>query len=409
MLISVDALRADHLGAYGYLRATSPAIDALASVGVRYNNALSASEWTLPSHASLLTGLWPDQHGANSQQDLRRIPAGVYTLAERLRAAGYATGGFAGGRWLTPRFGFDQGFDVWGNDDAWEASIQDAAHRFGPARQWLDGLETGRPFFLFVHLYQVHDPYLPPPALMGRFATAPADPMALARPFGDHLPRPDELRAQIALYDADVLATDQAVGQFLRWLDDSGLREDTLIVFTADHGEEFFDHGGTGHGQQHAELLRVPLLMDHPALRQHAARVVDAPTPSVDVVPTMLDLLGLEADPALPGGSRVPDMATQLVRERVAFSGTAHGPGVRAAAWSETHHVVAQDGVRQSYDAVSDPRETADIGYRSGHAAEHLSGEIDAWLSALEPAAPWEPVELDSLTEEQLRALGYLR
>jgi choline-sulfatase len=233
--------------------------------------------------------------------------------------------------------------------------------------------------------------------------------MALARPFGDRLPRSNDLRAQVALYDADVLATDQAIGGFLGWLDAQGLREDTVVVVTADHGEEFFDHGGTGHGQQYAELLRVPLVMDHPGLRAHAVRVVDAPTPSVDVVPTLLDLLGLAPDPLLPGVSRVPAMASEVPPPRLAFSGTAHGPGVRAAVWSETHHLVVQDGERRLFDAVTDPRETMDIAPAIGDGSPGLSRELDGWLAGLQPAAAWEPVELDALTEEQLRALGYLR
>jgi len=311
LLVSIDTLRADHVSAYGYGRHTTPNIDALAEDGVLFRNAVSATMWTLPSHATMLTGLHPDQHGATDEAAPTAIPAEVLTLAERLRAAGYRTGGFAGGRWVHERFGFDSGFDDWATDDDWGQSIQDAAHRFEQVRQWID-TDSHAPFFAFAHVYQVHSPYDPPPPYdslyspdVGRFDRA-----RLAMPF-DHgpLPTPSELDAQIALYDGDLRYTDDRLGELIRWMDDRGVLDDTLVIVTADHGEEFLDHSQVGHGTLHGEVIRVPLVLHHPALAAWAEREVTQPAGAVDLVPTVLDLLGVDGPDPLPGHSLLGAMS----------------------------------------------------------------------------------------------------
>jgi len=310
LFISIDTLRSDHLGCYGYGRNTSPHIDALAARGVRLENHIASAPSTLPSHASMMTSLYPSAHGAEVRTK-RSLGDEVLTLAEALQREGYRTAAFTGGGQLNRSYHLDQGFDVY----------SDRGGGVGPVVnrtiQWLDaGEDGGRPFFLFVHTYEPHHPYNPPAPYDSRFTV----PEMLAK-FGNRVPidlledvkrgervlRPGELEHIEALYDGEIRYTDDHLERLFESLRDKGLWERTLVIFTSDHGEEFGEHGVVGwHGHTlYDELLLVPLIVRFPG-DALAGRVVTAQTRSVDLYPTILDVVGVKPPDRIQGVSILP-------------------------------------------------------------------------------------------------------
>ena len=348
LLVSVDCLRADHLSCYGYERETSPRLDRLAAEGVRFERAWSTTSWTLPAHLSMLTGLPISAHGVDDdrlwlRRDERGEPIppplrGVF-VPEVLRAAGYATAGFYTWKYLEPQFGFGPGFDVYerlghtfyshpvvgpeferlraaGDVEGQRVLLEeypllfDDTHPSSPetidrARGWIDehlAREDGRPFFLFVHLFDVHDPYHPPEPwyslfdpdyegpIDGRRITAPDSPV---HPGMD----PRDLERVISLYDGAIAFVDSEIGRLLDHLEERGVADDTLVVVTADHGEEFFEHGRKTHRNQiHVESVEVPMILRWPG-GLPAGRVVRGNVGLVDVAATLCAAAGVEPPP----------------------------------------------------------------------------------------------------------------
>src|SRR5262245_25328038 len=223
VLVSVDTLRADRLGAYGYKSGRTPAIDALAKQGVLFEQAFSHYPVTLPSHASLLTGLQPPQHGVRNNVGYG-LPEKFTTLAERLKAAGYRTGGVVSSMVLRADTGIAQGFDTYEAPSA--RRVRNPAHAFPQtqgdaslqkALSWLEGAKPGEPFFLFLHLFDPHAPYEPPEPFRTEFKDR--------------------------LYDGEVAYTDSLLARLVEALQQRGLYDGALLVFVSDHGEGLLDHG----------------------------------------------------------------------------------------------------------------------------------------------------------------------
>ncbi|MEM8998581.1 MAG: sulfatase, partial [Acidobacteriota bacterium] len=299
VVIVVDTLRADHLGAYGYAPPTSPTIDGLAERGALFEAAYSTAAYTRPSTASILTGHYPSVHGAVTHAD--SIGPGIATLAERLQGAGYRTAGFYRNGNVGPRFGFARGFDEYvgvekrhRRERRRRGEGAGAAEKNSETGDWLvaeaaipaldafrkDRAETGRPFFLYLHLADPHDPYTPPRDVLSGFLDGPLlpelelfytqprsamteNPSVLRRLTTGQLPwRPNTLEQIVALYDAEIAASDAVIGRVLGHLESLGLAEETVVVVTSDHGEELFERGNSGHGHSHfEEQLHVPLVI----------------------------------------------------------------------------------------------------------------------------------------------------
>ena len=306
LLISVDSLRADRLGVYGSGRETSPTLDRLSREGVLFERALSPTAWTLPAHVTLLSGELPEHHGTVAREDT--IRPDLPLLQESFARHGYETVGFYSGPFLHPFYGFARGFEQYrscetkpvahpyrleevapSHDDRTNRAIQDA---FGG---WV-AKKSERPFFAFVHMWDVHFDYIAPEpwgsmfdphytgALNGRDIAGEGFPDAASRRDVDHL---------LALYDGEVRYTDATIAEMLRVLDDAGLVDDTLVVVTSDHGEEFREHGGkTHHRAVYMESVHVPLIVWARSGLARGRRV----TPFVslaDIAPTILDVVGL--------------------------------------------------------------------------------------------------------------------
>lgn len=419
ILVSIDTLRADHLGLYGYPRPTSPALDALASESTVFDDAMSASPWTLPSHASLLTGLYPSHHGLVSHEGY--LPASLETLAQRLSRAGYRTAGVVNSHNLGPAFGLDRGFQQF-------RYVEEEADQRAPstaitdqATEWLDAAGDA-PMFLFLHYYDVHSDYVSLPRYEDEFLR-PDDGVAdgtTAQLIGYREGRvsldPDKDGPNLVdRYDAGIRQMDDELGRLLAFLDERAMSGNTLFVLTSDHGEEFFEHGGVLHGQtQYQEVLRVPLLVRGPGVAR--GRRVSIPVSLVDVAPTVLALAGLPPGDALDGVSLEPLWAENEGRlaDRALFSEADHNDvedditrSVRYRSFKLHYNRLTRQ--YRLFDLEHDPGETIDVASEQANAVAALSERLSRFMAAAR--APLD-VPQRALTREEiekLRSLGYLR
>ena len=312
LVVSLDTLRARNVGAYGHPRNTTPFIDELAASGVLFENAITASVTTGPAHMSLFTGLYPVHHGMRTGHDLRRPSA--TPLAAWLRRAGYHTAAFTEDGYIIRGLGFGEGFSEYSEYTGPRGTIPgDARVTFERARRWI-ARSRRQPFLLFVHTYQVHAPYQPPPETAGLFQDDGAPGTASA-----------ELRPQHDNYDREIRFVDQQLRELVGALDLHGLRDATTVVVLSDHGEEFGEHGYFEHGSAlFEESLRVPLIFagrDIPVGRRVAEQVS-----LIDVMPTLLALAGVDVPAGLDGQSLLPAMHGEPLPDRTLFA-EATAPG----------------------------------------------------------------------------------
>jgi len=431
MLISIDSLRADHLHCYGYTRETSPVMDRIAEEGARFETVVAASSWTLPTHISMLTALPPEAHGV--VRDGLRLPDEVLSLAQVLHDAGYTTSGFVSGPYLDATYGFMRGFEHYDDFSIRKGSTLHA-HRWitGPAlasrvTEYLTRWDEGgreRPFFVFLHLWDVHYDFIPPSPYDKMF-----DPDYQGGVTGkdfkdaDHIHRDmaaRDLEHLVALYDGEIRFVDSSIGKVTDALRALGVYEDTVLVLTADHGEEFFEHGRKGHRKAlYEESIRVPLIVRYPP-KVPAARVVRSLVRQIDLAPTLLSLAGLPI-PVTFGGDPLRRYAGQDLTS-VMTSGHEQ-PSEPIAAFSELHgdDVAIRYGryklirygepgrIDQLFELTADPGESTNlIDERSDVVRTMdtmLSERIGFWQRAKQ-----DPAALNVVADQQqqLRALGYI-
>jgi len=427
LLYVIDTLRADHLGCFGYALPTSPHIDALAADGILWTNVVAQASWTTPATASILTGLDPLAHQA-TRVGLRINPA-VQTLAERLAAAGYRTGAFVTNLNVAGHLGFERGFQdfTYLPEELTRPTLHVLSDELNRAVvPWLEQRDP-RPFFLYVHASDPHAPYTPPVELAEQLAHGAALPFPViedgVRRFRGE-PKPsarDDLAGLVALYDGEVRFTDESFGQLLAELDRLGLSGGTVVVLAADHGEEFYDHGGFEHGHTlYDELLHVPLVLRLPSHRgggQRSSRLVR----QIDIAPTLLDLAGVGGADSLPGESLVEGGAEPVVAPGnpdapiEVLSQSSLGPEL-AAITSDSWKVIevtshGSDDFRV-YDRDKDRRETTDLAGAHPVLVGYARQRLTEWRSNRprpKHGAPVAPAPtIDPATRDKLRALGYL-
>ena len=306
LVYMIDTLRADHLGAYGYERATSPNIDALAADGTLFLNAIAQSPWTKPSVASVLTGLNPQIHGVNGRKDALSLEA--TTLAELLWDAGYYTGAIYTNGNLS-HMGLGQGYKDYEHlRERMTRSIHVLSDELNEqAFRWLDRRDKAKPFFLYLHATDPHSPYTPPDGYLERLGLEVVDPDAGLSEKVRELKRGEvdeqQLADLVALYDAEIRFNDEQFGRLIAELKRQGLYDSTLILVVSDHGEEFFDHGWWQHGKTlYQEQLGVPLIVRFPN-GEGAGNSIEAIAQHIDIVPTILDVAGVEMPEGLTGRS----------------------------------------------------------------------------------------------------------
>jgi arylsulfatase A-like enzyme len=391
--VTLDTTRADHVGAYGYRHVDTPSLDALAAEGVRYERATASSPLTLPSHATLLTGLLPPRHGVRAN-GVHVLADEARTLAELLGDAGYETAAFVGAFVLDSRFGLAQGFDRYDDDlsegtrpSRYTYAQRDAGRVTEAALAWL--AESGEPFFLWVHYFDPHAPYAPPGF----------DPKAVRVPFRTP-------------YDAEIGFADSQLARLLGALATAGRDRRTLVAVTADHGEALLEHGEATHGLfVYEATLRVPLLVRFPD-RRRAGTVVSAPVSLADLMPSLLAWLGREVPADLDG--RVLPLEDGAVATERAIYFESYGPA-HLFGWSPLWGV-AVDGIKyvhaprpELYDLGRDPYESTDLYDPADAQSRAHRARFEEVMAGLEaaPGLRTAAAPLGEAERAQLETLGY--
>ena len=412
LLIIVDTARADHFSTFGYVRNTTPNLDRLASEGQRFEEAWSQSPWTLPSIATILTGQPPHVHGATrGERGIHPVRDEVDTLAQRLRAGGYATAAFINVLWCAPEVsGLDRGFDVYDYRETDESNRgqRDAAETTDAVLAWL-ARAGDDPFFIVTHYFDPHLTYDPPAPYDTMFEHGPGPRVppgfgnasqVFAIRDGEIRLVPGQRESLIARYDGEIRFTDEQFGRLRAGLEQRGRWDDTLVIVVADHGEEFWDHGGFEHGHSHhRELLRTPLIVRRPG--GPSGETVAGRVRQIDIVPTILDFAGKELPEDLPGfvlGTRDADYA-------VAEGSLWAGDLVSVRSDRGTLILDRDDGA-VTYYAPGDTLELTPLPVESEDARELLS-LLEALPATGSAATAPEPLNEEQL--ERLRSLGYIR
>ncbi len=392
LLITVDTTRADRIGCYGYAPAKTPEMDDLAAKGVLFEKAYSQVPLTLPSHSSILTGRYPREHGVRDN-GRARLSSQFPTLASIFKENGYRTGGFVASFVLSGKFGIGQGFDVFA-DEMWSGRAASSKKNTievqlpgdivtDRALTWLEK-SSKSPFFCWVHYYDPHDPYEAPPA----FANVGKEP-----------------------YDGEIAFMDSQIGRLVDWLEKKNIRDRTLIVVVGDHGESFGEHGEHGHTNFNYETnLHIPLIVSHPQATNPGTKS-DTVVESVDVFPTVIELLGFDPPESLMSRSLSPILKGATLPDAEAYSETLY---VRMAfGWAEQRSLTTRDwkfissSVPELYDRVKDPSEKNNLIEANSRVAANLHARLLSRYEAMIPGKA-EKAEISDAAKAGLAGLGYL-
>ncbi len=422
LVISVDTLRADHLGCYGYTRATSPRIDAIAKEGVLFEQVVAPAPWTLPSYGSFFTGCSPAMHRAGvntdkehrfgrdedgTKKELEVLRSDLPTLAETLAAAGYATAGFQANSFLRAKNGLSRGFDRY--------VFYQYRSDFGAdlATKWIEG-HRGRPWFCFLHVMDVHQPYAPPPPYDTKFSKVSFEEVADYPPNIDELraKKPDEATRKLLVdeYDGAIASVDERIGLVLDKLKQLGELDRTLVVIHSDHGEEFWEHGGYEHGHaEHEEVLHVPLVLRMPGKLPEGARIAPR-VRGIDVMPTIVALLGIQPPSGIEGKSLLPLVEGKSESPRECISeATLHGAREIKALTSGSERLTLAGNVPGVlYDLAADPGETRDLRSDREERAKEMEERLLRRHEILaRAAARGGTMQLTEEEKKRIRDLGY--
>ncbi|MBU0755804.1 MAG: sulfatase [Planctomycetes bacterium] len=442
LLISIDTLRADHLSCYGYPLETSPHLDRFAEQALVFTQAISTSSWTLPSHIALLGGAPLGALGTLFKD--RRMDSHIPTMAEQFQKAGFRTAAFVGGGYVSADFGMNRGFDCFD-----ERSL-DVESGYGRVADWLEENKDGGPFFLFFHFFDVHAPYgdkTDDPEKFFRETGCPIDP-GLVKEIQEGIYTRENTcgsfqvhisdmarRHMINLYDADILHVDGWMERLFTLLRATGLFEETAIIITSDHGEEFGEHGNWHHSKHlYREVVQVPLILKLPG-RNPAQGRVDVPVSLLDIAPTLTSLAGLPSAPQWHGDSLLEiaqDSKAFLSRKVLSENVIPHGDrSVHMIALQD--HLVKYfrvfceadkaypDGVRgfnqgerqEIYQLLPDPMEQVDVADFYPRLREGLRKETLDRMQELKKEhsarTGTTPSEISREVMEQLEALGYMK
>ena len=394
ILITLDTTRADRIGCYGYQAAETPRLDALAKRGVLFERAYAPGPMTSPSHTSMLTGLWPPEHGVITN-GLTGLGPGVETAAELLQRRGFQTVAFPAASMLNAKFGLNQGFQEYHDDLSDSTPGADPLHRSRDGRfvvddviAWLQGhqeRQSSAPFFCWMHLYDPHEPYLAHPDIFGdKFESRP--------------------------YDGELAYVDQQIGRLFDALEKQGLAQQTVIVVVGDHGESLGEHGEQEHGYLlHDSTLHVPMIIADPR-RKSAGTRVSTPVSLVDLFPTLLELGGLNSPGFCRGRSLQPALEGKSIPARFCYS-QSEEPYLHAF-WSPLQGVTKERWryVRSTkpelYDLIADPAERDNLAEREPAVVRKLDGELTAFEAKFQKQAGMT-VTLSSQEQRALESLGY--
>ncbi len=449
VLVTLDTTRADHLGCYGYSKNTSPFLDSLARKGTLFENAYANSTWTLPSHASLFTGLMPSVHGAGYANFF--VSPSVKTLAESLQQKGYVSAAFIGGPFLVSAFNLDQGFDFYDEHLDPHSELKRLTlfrilskltgkslwHTDGQRRgaevnrevfSFLKWATTRQPFFLFINYFDAHEPYDPPQeireqmnirvTMKGNIRFYPLNKQNGIACHADGTPLSQGEFQQLSdLYDGEIRYQDMQLEALWRTFEKQGLAEKTLLIITSDHGEtigerQFLDHGHNLFQEQ----VRVPLVFYGPGLFSSGKRIAEA-VQLIDVFPTLLQFVGLKPDQTVQGQSLIPGLESGEFLSRPVLSEIDIDSHPRFAAFKRAQRMILEDSQKYIessnnknllFDLLLDPGELHDQQTTHRERAQKLRKALDELFSPLERLKHKGSGELDDETLEKLKALGYV-
>jgi len=404
VLVVIDTLRADHLSCYGYGENTSPFLDEIASKGVLFERAYSASSWTAPGTASIHTSMYPFQHGvltgfaatkrakeAGSTITLNKIPDEAVTLAEVFNGSGYAAFAVSDNLNICREEGFDQGFDGF-------KSYNDKTARVinGTLEEWEDEIKGATPYFLYIHYNDPHTPYHRRPEWYSR--------------------RTNKTRTKISDYDGEINYVDAKLRDMFELFE---WDRDTIVAITSDHGEEFYEHGESGHGNNlHVETIHVPLLFYYPGEIEAGSRVAE-PVSTIDIMPTLRDLAGLPADHGDEGVTLAPRLLgidgppadrhilSHLVRTKEEWHSDLLS---RSVVWDKWHYIAEVPYEEMLYDMDLDPEEMDNKIEEYGHTAQSMRRRFDEFESTCRKLRRVSvQVPLTEQRIEELKSLGYIK
>jgi arylsulfatase A-like enzyme len=456
VLITMDTVRADHLSVYGYQRNTTPNLALLAAESTLYRNAVAAADMTLPTHAAIFTGMYASWNGAryNAPEQVEPLPLSkrYATLAEMLAQKGYLTMSVAANvAYFQPHFGFNRGFAVYDAPSPLRflsydrtyylrfgvrsllnrfvptadfdlatrrASEVNAAIAQGLRRDW-DGR---KPLFLFANYMDAHSPYVPPRPFHRMF---PANGLhltteeyfqladgvaALRRPL-----MPSERDHLVARYDGSIAYLDSELGKLIASLKDKGLYDDSLVIITADHGEAFGEKNLVGHGLSvYQNQIGIPLIIKYPG--QRSGRTIDYPVSHVDLLPTVLDVLGYQAPEYLQGRSLLhaddrpaPDLYSESFAQTKLIATHERFNRVERALVSGNMKLVSSTaGKRELYDISKDPEERQDLCGSANETCATFQRKLEQWCALIPRLrSPTQKLTKESL--DRLRSLGYVQ
>lgn len=407
ILIGLDALRPDRTTMFGCSRNTTPHLARFAQNAFLFKRAFAVAPWTLPSFMSMFTGMYPSVHGVTNKwksatEEARLSPA-VATLPQILKKNGYALGGFTGDAGVSSKYGFGNDFDVYVDD----IRFGGLDHSIPKALDWLRTLDADRPFFMFLHGYDVHGQYDPPAGYTRRFARdysgklkGGREEQGQFREAGLQVALKDgsvgeprifgmneaDVEFYKALYDEKVADVDERLGQFLAQLKQSGIYDKSIIIVVSDHGEEFLEHGTIDHGQSlYDELTHVLLMIHFPG--QTGGRVVEDKVSALDVLPSALDAVGVSLQHKINGVSLLPLLRGEKLPARDAvyaetdYRMFVHKRSVRSDRYKFIYNLVTRK--RELYDLVEDPGEHANIVSANSRVAYELEQDLLRWLAAM--------------------------
>jgi arylsulfatase A-like enzyme/tetratricopeptide (TPR) repeat protein len=398
IIVTLDTTRADHLACYGYPNVRTPTLDALASRGVLFEQCASASPLTLPSHATIMTGMYPTYHGVRVNGNTA-VGEAQTTLAEVFSGRGYDTGAFIAAFVLDGRWGLNQGFKHY--DDSFDlkkykqldlGAVQKPGNEvMDEALTWLEQ-EKDKPFFAWIHLYDPHTPYDPPEPFRSEYGG----------------------KGPVGLYDGEIAFMDSQICRLSEWLSARGLDRKTVIVLVGDHGEGLGSHGEGAHGYFiYDYAVHVPFIVVTPFRELQGVRV-SSQSRTADVFPTLLELAGIPLPGKIHGRSQVPVMLDPKGTPQSSAYSESMAPNLQFG-WSPLHSLRTPaykfiDAPRpELYDLVQDPGEEKDVQNRLPDRALSMKKELDRLMTETSAGAPTpQAANLDKETVERLAALGYV-
>lgn len=434
VLIIIDTVRMNSLGCYGNSLRPTNNIDAIAADGVRFDQAISTSGWTLPAVASLFTGAWPTVHGGLGRNvTLTRIRDEIPTAAEIFKKEGFNTLGFANAAFVSPLLGMDRGFDLFDHRHTYNWNVRRADETVDAAIEQIKKNRSKRNFIM-IHLFDPHLDYDPPEGYKFKYTrgrTTPPPPIKMETCLqmytenGKAPPRPEDVGYVAGVYLGEINFMDEQIGRLVRTLKDLGLYDHTTLIVTADHGEEFWDHSGFEHGHTlYDELIRIPLILKLPSRIKPAKQVVKAQVRFVDVAPTLFGIMGIVKPETFVGESLMPLVMGETGEHRDAFSeSTMYGPQMiswRGERYKYILHLDPKSGeagpvgtTGKLYDWREDPGEKSELSNQRPEIAREMRAELLEFygnlLRAAENMSKPATVDMSPQHIKQLKSLGYIR